>query len=173
MVSYNPVPSRKAGLPSTTASLFNPRPHHQQQALLFPSKEDQPTFLPLPSPARQRNQLTVDLEGSVSLVGPPFLCCKRNQSDHDPLAHELPPAPPLASPLRAPFDFLGWKPIHEGPERMRVLPTRYAWALGNGREVRSQRGPIQRRSIRAALGPDFPTPSVLLRFGQEVQGLAF
>lgn len=43
-------------------------------------------FLPFGPTEEEGNQLTVDLEGSVSLVGPPFLCCNRNQTDYNPFS---------------------------------------------------------------------------------------
>ena len=44
----------------------------------------------------------MDLEGSVSLVGPPFLCCKQKPAGYDTLFPECSPwtAPLQLTPLR-------------------------------------------------------------------------
>lgn len=69
-------------------------PHHLQQTL--PALPHQADYSPLspPCPEGEWEQLTVDLEGSVSLVGPPFLCCNRSQTDYNPfMSRSFHPAP--------------------------------------------------------------------------------
>lgn len=74
----------------------------------MPSGEGQPTCALHLAPQREQNQLTVDLEGSVSLVGPPFLCCKRDQVDYDPSSPEGPPCTPTGINTMQGSIFISW-----------------------------------------------------------------
>lgn len=72
----------------------------------------------------------MDLEGSVSLVGPPFLCCKQKGAGYNPLFPERSPwTPALLSPANTSngssglqHDGLGLREDPEArPERRRFI----------------------------------------------------